>query len=296
MSPRTPIKMMAMIEDTTEREKLLEARVKELEASAAATGQPKGGGGIVEQLWRYFSVFIPPWILVTGLGVFVAFHAWEYFNGAQITARETQFQKAQAAIKDAEQAARNTEVGGEPLEVVTVQAQLKQKQQEAARAKIEADAMNAMIGDESARLAQAQATLAAKQAEATKTRAAADAARTKSGLLTLTQREAIAKLVATQMDAAEKRIAAALTNSPNNEAAILRAACEGNQFPELIGCPDEYAQQARTQGRWTAIHRLHRPHRRVILPPQESDFASRRCSIARGHRWVRITSSALRRS
>ena len=233
-----------MNEGRTEREVLLEARVKELEAAAAFRQNRDASGGIFEQAWRFLSAFVPPWIIAAGLGVFLIFHGWEYYNQAQIAVAETQLTKAQAALKDAtaraqnalaggdsvrlatvkaelekaqqeatrarvESDAQNTKIGTETVRLATVKAELEKSQQEAARAKVEADAQNSMVEDATVRLATLQAELANKQAEAAKAKAAADAANQKFGLQTLEERAATAKLVLSELDAADKRGSAA---------------------------------------------------------------------------------------
>ena len=230
-----------MNEGRTEREALLEARVKELEAAAAFRQNRDASGGIFEQAWRFLSAFVPPWIIAAGLGVFLIFHGWEYYNQAQIAVAETQLTKAQAALKDATARAQNALAGGDSVRLATVKAELEKAQQEAARARVESDAQNAKIGDRNqsgsrrsrpssrkrnrkppeprsrrtlktawwktppCALLPLQAELANKQAEAAKAKAAADAANQKFGLQTLEERAATAKLVLSELDAADKR-------------------------------------------------------------------------------------------
>ena len=178
-----------MTEIPTEREALLEARVNELEAAAAQRKTAGAGAGIVEQVWHYFTAFVPPWIIACGLAIFLGFHAWEYFNTTQVATAETQSQKAQAALKDANARAQAglIEVAGQatPLQTEIAKAEAEKAKQEAAQAQVEADALNAKTGDETARLATARAELAGKQAQMQKARAEADAKTTMSGLLTL---------------------------------------------------------------------------------------------------------------
>jgi hypothetical protein len=211
-------KETTMSEGPTEREALLEARVKELEAAAALHEHSDASAGMVEQVWRYFTAYVPPWIVAAGLAVFLAFHAWEYYNQAQMAVAETQLTKAQASLKDAEANARNTKIEGEPLQTATVKAELAKKQQEAARAKIEADAQNAMIDDVTVRLQTLKAEVANKRAQAEKARAAADAASARFGLQTLEQRAVRAKLIIQQLEAVEQRSAAAQTPPSPQEA------------------------------------------------------------------------------
>ena len=79
--------------------------------AAAALPRTRGGGGVVEQAWCYLSVFIPPWIIAAGIGVFVVFHGWEYFNKAQITAVERAIKQAEARLKT-RKAGRSTPAPG----------------------------------------------------------------------------------------------------------------------------------------------------------------------------------------
>jgi hypothetical protein len=237
-----------MSEGQTEREALLEARVKELEAAAALHANNDAGAGAVEQVWRYFTAYVPPWIIAGGLAVFLAFHAWEYYNQAQIAVAETQLTKAQASLKDAEANARNTKIDGEPLQMAAVKAELAKKQQEAARAKVEADAQNAMIDNVTVRLQTLKAELANKRAQAEKTRAAADAASARFGLQTLEQRAVRAKLIVQQLTTVENRTnaaaAAAVSGGRGIYPAMLQAECENNAYAELIGCPAGYVRRA----------------------------------------------------
>jgi hypothetical protein len=240
VTPGKQGKATTMSEGPTEREALLEARVKELEAAAALQERGDASAGTVEQVWRYFTAYVPPWIVAAGLAVFLSFHAWEYYNQAQMAVAETQLAKAQAALKDAEARAQSAKSDGDTVRLATVKAELAKKQQEAARARVEADAQNATIGAEivrvatvkaelekarqeaalakveadaqngmvqnaTMRLATLQAELANKQAEAAKAKAAADAANKKFGLQTLEQRAANAKLILSELEAAESR-------------------------------------------------------------------------------------------
>ena len=237
-----------MGEGQTEREALLEARVKELEAAAALRENRPSTGGIFEQAWRFLSIFVPPWIIAAGLAMFLIFHGWEYYNQAQIAVAETQLAKAQAALKDAESRSQTAmSEGGNTVRMETVKAELEKAQQEAARAKIEADAQNSMVQDATMRLATLQAELANKQAEATKARAAADAASKKFGLQTLEQRAANAKLVTTELEAALSRadvVAPAAVASGGSivqmQLKTARALCANNRYAQYINCPPQF--------------------------------------------------------
>ncbi|MHB8267475.1 SH3 domain-containing protein [Bradyrhizobium sp.] len=238
-----------MTEIPTEREALLEARVKELEAAAAQRKTAGAGAGIVEQVWHYFTAFVPPWIIACGLAIFLGFHAWEYFNSAKILAAETETRKAKAAIDDLKGRVPSTLVDGTKAEVQRMAAEVAKKQNEASRAKVEADTQNAIIEGETARSQQLRAELAKKRALAGKAKLEAEAAGAKfglQGLQTLAEREQRAKLIVTQMEAADSRFSAAIARTGGNDrAAILNAVCGNNQFPELIDCPASYVQHAR---------------------------------------------------
>lgn len=236
-----------MSEGLTEREAALAARVKELEAAAAQRQSAGAGGGLVEQIWRYFSAFVPPWIIGCGLAMFLGFHAFENFNNAKILAAETKIKKAQAAIADAQGRAADASIDGVKAQVATLAAEVAKKQNEAARARVEALTLNATLNGETTRLQQVRAELANKQAQAEKAKLEANAAGAKFGVRTLADREQRAKLVITQMEAAKDRVGAAVGNTRGNEAAILQAACDGNQFPELVGCPAQYVQRVRQE-------------------------------------------------
>ena len=239
--------MATMGELQTEREALLEARIKQLEAAAAL--REKSGaadGGLIEQIWRYFSAFVPSWIIICGVAMFLGFHAWEYFNRPKIQAAETEIKKAKAAIDDLKGRVPNTLIDGTKAEVQRVAAEVAKKQNEASRAKVEADTQNAIIEGETARSKQLRAELAKKQALAGKAKLEAEAAGARFGVQTLAVREQRAKLIITQMEAADSRFSAAVAKTGGNDrAAILNAVCGDNQFPELIGCPASYVQRAR---------------------------------------------------
>lgn len=236
-----------MTDQPTERELALAARVKELEATAAQ--RSGAAGGIFEQLWLFVSAFVPPWIIGAALAVFLTFHAWEYYNGAQMVVAETQIAKAQAAQKDAEAKALNAKIGDEPLRLKTLQAELAKRQAEAARAKAEADAQNAMIDDASMRLATLQAQLANVQAQGARAKATAEAASKKFGLQTLEERAARAKLIITELNAATARGSAAMNAALTgaNSGGYIRGACENNKFAELVGCPAQYITRGTIQ-------------------------------------------------
>ena len=133
-----------MSEGRTERESLLEARVKELEAAAQASAVSVAQGGVFEGIWRAINRIVPAWLAIAALAVFPGYHAFGYYMGAQITAAETQLKNAKAAVEDAEAAAQNQTVSGVPMRLATAQAQLANTQAEASRAKAEAAAKTAV--------------------------------------------------------------------------------------------------------------------------------------------------------
>jgi hypothetical protein len=249
-----------MTEIPTEREALLEARVKELEAAAAQRKTAGAGAGVVEQVWHYFTAFVPSWIIACGLAIFLGFHAWEYINKAQMATAETQLQKSQAALKDANARAQADliEAAGQtvPLQTEVAKAEAEKAKQEAAQAQIEADAVNAKIGNETARLATARAELANKQAQAQKARAEADAKTTMSGLLTLEQFAERLKLKQTKLEGINSRAAGAVASAPslslrqmvngrsiNSAQLFVEGACSDNEYAREMGCPARYVRQ-----------------------------------------------------
>ena len=236
-----------MTEVPTEREALLEARVKELEAAAAQRKTAVAGAGIVEQVWHYFTAFVPPWIIACGLAIFLGFHAWEYFNTTQMAAAETHLQKAQAALKDANARAQadTIDAAGQavPLQTEIAKAEAEKAKQEAAQAQVEADALNAKIGDETSRLAMARAELASKQAKVGVARAAAEAATTRAGLQTLERQAKQLQLIKTVLEGKVAESAAAwgaMVNGSRSGPSITEAICGHNDYASLVGCPARY--------------------------------------------------------
>lgn len=188
-----------MSEGRTEREALLDARVKELEDAARASTAKATHGGSFEEIWQAVNKIVPPWLAALALAVFLGHHAFGYYVGAQVTQAETELKQAKADVE-----------------------------------KAKADALNTPIGRETVRLAELKAELGVLQNQATLARAKADAASKQSGLLTLTQKEGVLKVVITQLKAAKSRTDAAMANSAstggNFEAMIVQAACEENDF------------------------------------------------------------------
>jgi hypothetical protein len=231
-------------EQVTEREAALAARVKELED--AATIRKTDGtsdGGLIEQIWRYFSAFVPSWIILCGVAMFVGFHAWEYFNKTKIQAAETEIAKAKAAIDYAKGDAVRTELEGAKAEVQRMAAEVAKKQYEASRARTEADAQNAIFDKETVRAQQLRAELAKKQANAEVARAAAEAATTRAGLHTLERQAQEAQLMKTVLQGKTDEVKAALqamVRGDRSGPSITDAACRDNRYANLLACPARY--------------------------------------------------------
>ncbi len=234
-----------MSEGRTEREALLEARVKELEAAAKASAVSVAEGGVFEAIWRTINKFVPPWLAAAAVGLVLMHYGFEYYMGTQISAAETQLKQAKSDVEKVKTDALNGKVGDEPMRLATVRAELEKTQAEAAQAKAEATALTAQENGETMRLATLKAQLANVQNQAALARAKADAASKQSGLMTLREKEALYKLVITQMKAARDRQKAAILNSGNAGwgTELLRATCEGNQFAKDLGCPAQYVRQ-----------------------------------------------------
>lgn len=230
-------------ESKTERETILEARVKELEEAAQAQVVSVAKGGVFEATWRTINAIIPTWLAVIALAVFLALQAFGYYMKAQTIEADTQLKLAKADVDKAQADALNAPVDGEPLRLQQVQAELKQKQEQARRARAEADALNAKEREATVKIETVDAEIATAQQKAAKSRVEADALMETSGLKTLAEREVVAKAVTTEMKAADKRISASILRTEGDKAAMVSAACEDNQFPELTGCPAQYIRR-----------------------------------------------------
>ena len=240
-------------EPITEREAILAARVKELEAAAQAQVVSVAKGGVFEATWRTINTIIPTWLAVVALAVFLAHQAFGYYVKAQIIEAETQLKAAKADVEKAQADALNAKIGDEPMRLATLKAELLNKQAEAARARAEARAQSAEVNGETTRLATLKAQLANVENQARLARAKADAESAKFGLQTLEQRAVRAKLILQQLKIIDNRAAATqsrianLAGQPNSLpmmfAAMARAFCEDNQFAELIDCPAKYIRR-----------------------------------------------------
>jgi len=228
----------------TEREAVLTARVKELEDAATLRKiDSAADGGLVEQIWRYFSAFVPSWIILCGVAMFIGFHAWEYFNKPKIQAAETEIAKAKAAINNAKGDAAGTEIEGAKAEVQRLTAEVTKKQYEASRAKTEADTQNAIFDQETTRSQQLRAELAKKQANAEVARAAAEAAATRAGLHTLERQAQEAQLIKTVLQGKMEETEAAfkaMVRGDRSGPSITDAACRDNKYANLLDCPARY--------------------------------------------------------
>ena len=238
-------------EPMTEREAILAARVKELEAAAQAQIVSVAKGGVFEATWHTINAIIPTWLAAVALAVFLAHFGFIQYIKAQIIDAETALKAAKADVEKAQSDAANGKIGDEPMRLATLKAELSNKQAEAARAKAEARAQAAQVDGETTRLTTLKAQLANVQNQATLARAKADAESAKFGLRTLEDRAVRAKLILQQFalidakdDAARKAaVVGEYWLSKAMYDAVLRAQCEDNQFAELIGCPAQFVHR-----------------------------------------------------
>jgi hypothetical protein len=285
-----------MTEEANDRTAALLARIKELEEASELNAQKVARGGVFEALWQSVNKLVPAWLAALAVAAFLGYHGYEYYMNAQIQQADTELKSASAAYESSKSKAQNqlTESGvtmqlatakatlskseaeakraradadattatvdEETIALASAKAELAKSEAEASRTKADADAASAKIGDETMSLATARATLEKLQNQARAAQARADAANEQSGLKTLAQREAVAKLVVTEMQATKARISASLSNTIGNWRAAISAACEGTQFPDLIGCPAHNSQpsqpesnNADTQGRIATV-------------------------------------------
>ena len=261
-----------MGDDLTEREKALAARVAELEAAAKEREAASAGASIVEQVWRYFSAFLPPSIIAVGVGIFLLFQLLVYYNSAQMLAGETRLKNAKAALAEAKATAANWKDNGSPLRIETVRAEVEKKQQEAARAKIEADAQTAIIENQTAALQKVRADVAKKQAEAENAQQEAEAATARFGAQTLVEREMFVKFLEAELNNmfARYNIAAQQANMTDSSLlagypqrvypSVIDAECKENALAEYLGCPKQYVAALENNRK-----RLQSPRRRRPL-------------------------------
>ena len=162
-----------MGQEPTQDEVDLAKRINDLEGKAA---RPviAGEGAVVAAL-NFINSLVPKWLITTTIAVFLAFHAWDYYNKAQQVAAQTQAVEAEAAQVSVDAAAQGEIIDSESLRAKTLEAELAKTQAEAAQTRAEADALNKKIGDGSLRLQTVEAELAKTQAEAATAKAEADA-------------------------------------------------------------------------------------------------------------------------
>jgi hypothetical protein len=133
------------------------------------------GGGILAETLNFISAHVPPRLIQAALVVFLAYHAWDYFNRAQQMVAQVEAKRAEAAQAQAETDAKNNLIKGNTAALATLIADLEKTQAEAATAKAEAEAQAAKIRGDSVRLATLKAELENTQAESVKAQAEADA-------------------------------------------------------------------------------------------------------------------------
>jgi hypothetical protein len=265
-------------EPVTEREAILEARIKELEKAADEQTVSVAKGGMFEATWRTINAIVPTWLAGVALAVFLAHHGFVYSMQAQIGEANKRFTQAKADVAKALEGGAGLLVDGEPLRLQHLQAELKLKQEQAKRARAEADALNAKEKDATLRIETVDAEIAATEEKEKLAQAQADAKSETSGVKTLAQREAVAKAIVTEMQAAEKRISAVLfTGAGIGDAAVVRAGCNDNQFAELVGCPAQYLRQKPNS---PAPQETRVADKNDALPPPPSPPSSFDCSKA----------------
>jgi hypothetical protein len=238
-------------EPVTEREAILEARIKELEEEAHEQTVSVAKGGVFESTWRTINAIVPTWLAGVALAMFLAHHGFVYYMQAQTIEAETELKAAKADVETANANALNGKIGAVPMRLATLRAELANKQAEAARARAEAQAQSALVNGETTRLATLKAQLANAQNQAALARAKADAEGAKFGLRTLEDRAVRAKLILQQLKIIGNRAEAAEQRAIRNSGGDLkkmypvmaRAFCEDNQFAELISCPAQYIRQ-----------------------------------------------------
>jgi hypothetical protein len=163
----------AMQTEPTSKELGLAERANELEDAAS---RPKiAGGGLLADAINFVTAHVPPKLITAALVVFLAYHAWDYFNRAQQMVAQLEAKRAEAAQVQADADAQNAKIKDESLKLATVRAELAKTQADAATAKAEAAAQGARRSGDTVRLATLTAELAKTQADAAKAQAEADA-------------------------------------------------------------------------------------------------------------------------
>jgi len=247
-----------MSEGQTEREALLEARVKELEAAAALRENRAVTGGIFEQAWLFLGTLVPPWLTAVALAVFIAHYGFGYYLQGQVTAAETQLKQAKADLETAKAEAANApDAEGVSMRLATMKAQMDKTTAEAAIARASANALKAQVNGETTALQNAKAQLDNLQNQARLAQAKADAESARFGLPTLEDRAVRAKLILQKLKAIDQNRDALSTDAINRGAnpiggaywqVLIRAECENNEYADLIGCPSQFLQQNRHRG------------------------------------------------
>lgn len=244
-----------MSEGRTEREALLEARIKELEAAQAKGAVTVAQGGMFESVWRAINSIVPPWLSAVALAVFAAHYGFSYYLQGQLSQAETQLKQAQADVETAKAKAANTpaDASGVPIRLATVKAQMEKTVAEAAGAKATATALKVQVNGETVALQKAKAELDSLQNQARLAQAKADAESARFGLPTLEDRAVKAKLIIQQLKTVEKNVEAqqnaALARGmggSNTQAvgiAMVRGECLNNPYAELIDCPSQFVRQ-----------------------------------------------------
>jgi hypothetical protein len=162
-----------MSEPLTAKESELAGRVHRLQD--AGKRPTLAGGGMVAETLNSISAHVPPLLIQAALVVFLAYHAWDYFNRAQQMVAQVESKRAEAAQAQAETDAKNTLIKGNTAALATLIAELDKTQADAATAKADAEAQAARIRGDSVRLATLKAELENTQAESVKAQAEADA-------------------------------------------------------------------------------------------------------------------------
>src|ERR1700733_11964482 len=107
-----------MSEPLTAKESELAGRVHKL-LDARKRPMLTGGGMLAETL-NFISAHVPPLLIQAALVVFLAYHAWDYFNRAQQMVAQVQAKRAEAEETQAEADARSDKIEGEATKLATV--------------------------------------------------------------------------------------------------------------------------------------------------------------------------------
>jgi hypothetical protein len=249
-----------MSEGRTEREALLEARIKELKGAQAKSAVTIAQGGMFESVWQTINSIVPPWLAAVALAVLLAHYGFSYYLQGQLSQAETQLKQAKADVETAKSIAANApaDASGVPIRLKTVKAQMEKTVAEAAGARATATALKVQVNGETVALQKAKAELDSLQNQARLAQAKADAESARFGLSTLQDRAVRAKLITQKLETIRARMSAAMMKvaqriqagdlSTDQNGPLLRAECEDNEYAELIGCPSQFLQQNRPRG------------------------------------------------